>query len=85
MIVNGKYVSLWDEGNVETPCKVNVNTGEITNIIASEDCDHLEHLIREFVLIGNCEQFELEVEDCELTEHGSECLFIIKQENMEDL
>lgn len=52
MIKNATYVSVWDGFDVETSCKVNMETHEIFDIEVSDfDADHLETLTEEYVLI----------------------------------
>lgn len=85
MIVDGIYVSVWAEREARTACKVNTATGEIFDIESEDNVDDLTHLESEHVEIGCNHQFELEVEDGELTESASEYLFLLHQEKMDEL
>jgi len=43
------YVSIWEEGIVQTKCTI-VDGKYITDIEQKEDCDHLENLVEECVI-----------------------------------
>lgn len=78
MKILGKYVSEWEERIVETVCKVDINTGEITDIGVEENVEDLKHHVRDYVLVGDLYEHGLEAENGTLTENGLEALEILK-------
>lgn len=44
----GTYTSVWDEGTVDTPCKVDTFTQQVVEI-KSVDAPDMEHLVREYI------------------------------------
>lgn len=52
-IVPAIFVSNWEEGSVESPCDVELDTLKIVNIVASDEGEDFEHLINEEVQIPN--------------------------------
>jgi hypothetical protein len=52
MKIAGYFTSIWEEGNIETPAILDLETGSL-DVDFSEDCVEYEHLIREeFVSMG---------------------------------
>lgn len=58
-IIDATFVSQWDEGNVETTCKVNLETLEVTDIEQSEDSDYMIHLLEETVEVTINGKYEI--------------------------
>ncbi len=48
-LVDVVFVSEWEEGEVATTARLNLKTGSVTNIEISDEGDHYEALIREYV------------------------------------
>lgn len=44
-----QFISSWNEGDVETPAKLNLETGEIFDIEKSDDGDNYQGLSGQFV------------------------------------
>ncbi|EQM48070.1 hypothetical protein D051_0017 [Vibrio parahaemolyticus VPCR-2010] len=57
--IEATFVSQWDEGNVETTCKVNLETLEVTDIELSEDSDYMIHLLEETVEVTINGKYEI--------------------------
>ncbi|KOF28005.1 hypothetical protein ND973_13780 [Vibrio diabolicus] len=58
-IIDATFVSQWDEGNVETTCKVNLETLEVTDIEQSDDSEHMINLLEEAVEVTINEKYEI--------------------------
>ncbi|AKO78250.1 hypothetical protein EN12_24490 [Vibrio cholerae] len=58
-IIDATFVSQWDEGNVETACKVNLETLEITDIEQSDDSENMIHLLEETVEVTINGKYEI--------------------------
>lgn len=85
MILSGKYISKWSEGNIETSCTIDIDTLEIETE-ASDKGDDFEDLKSEcLALTLGGETFEIEVEQGELTVDGEEKLLSFINKCAEDL
>ncbi len=56
--IQATFVSLWDEGKVETECKINLDTLEVFDIEASDDSEGMMHLLEETVEVEVNGRFE---------------------------
>ena len=58
MIYIAEFISVWDDGlHIETPCKVNTETGEIFDIeMVNPDVDILE---KEMIRFDNGDEYEI--------------------------
>ncbi|EGR4074405.1 hypothetical protein DDO73_15200 [Vibrio cholerae] len=48
-VIEAKFISKWAEGDVETSCKVNLDTFEVTDIESVDDVDDLVTLMFEVI------------------------------------
>lgn len=52
MIKKGLFVSVWDDGYiVETSCEIDTETKEVFNIETIEDCEDLDILEEEYIIL----------------------------------
>ncbi|EGR3228708.1 hypothetical protein DC914_RS24085 [Vibrio parahaemolyticus] len=57
--IEATFVSQWDEGNVETTCKVNLETLEVTDIEQSDDSENMINLLEETVEVTINGKYEI--------------------------
>ncbi len=50
-----QFISCWNEGEVQTPAKLNLETGEVFDIEKSEEADNFQGLSGEYVATPNSE------------------------------
>lgn len=48
-VINVSFISEWEEGDIETSAKLDITTGRVFDIDASDRGAEYEHLVREFV------------------------------------
>jgi hypothetical protein len=75
-LIEAEYISEWEEGDIYTPCEIDVNTLEIINL-QTIDCDY-QHLESERVDITFKEKIiQLDAEGGNLTEQGKKDLKLL--------
>lgn len=56
-IIKGTFISIWEEGMLETPATLDLNTGEV--ITCSVNTQGLEHLVEELFEDENGDEHEV--------------------------